>query len=423
MWSFLSFAFAVTLPGLPSVPLAEADGALVLADELPEPLAAAGVEPGWTLVAVDDLKLADGRDAVLREVARGPSRDLRLRFRLPDGSETLLVGRRGPLVHVEQAATIPWPDGFATPPGDLVEGPRGEISVADANGAAWAIDGEGLSTVGEAAASLEMAPLFWEMSTAAWALDVGTVEWGARSWAQEALVGTIRIGPFGDNGGEHLVRVTPTGLDVLAVDWPRGTPSLPTCSPRVPETCLASGRQLLAELGERNGARQEALRHLDLSCKGGVYRGCFEAEAVERSDVAERALTCVDGGDAAACLSVAKERDQLEDGAPTQRLLGMLDYTCELEGAGTLGQRLRRLEDVGQGCAMLSDAFDRAGQKDQALLALDRACVLGRAEACEQASQRRDDAFAARIVKECEDEELPIAPRAWNSVRSSRRSP
>ncbi len=407
----VAFAHALTLPGLPGVPLADGDGgALVLADALPELLTQAGVEPGWELVAVDDLLLADGREAVLSTVARGPSRDLRLRFKLPDGVETLIVGRRQPLVLVTPAATLAWPQGFATPAGAMVEGPRGEVAVADANGRAWAVDGDVLVEVGDAGEPLALPPLFWEVSRSAWTIDDGSVDWGSESWAKEQLAGAVRLGPFGDDAGEHLARAGSRGLEVLSVDLPRGTARLPTCSPNVPETCLSSGRQILAELARLDGAKAEALRHLEIACEGGVYRGCFEAEAVEHPSEADRVSECIDGVDAAACLSVSVAREQMEDEVPSKRLLGMYDFTCELEGAGTLGQRLRRLEDVGAGCVGLSSAFDRAGQKDQALLALDRACVLGRAEACDDALQRREDAFAARTVRECEDETNPIAP-------------
>ncbi len=407
---FLALAHALTLPGLPDVPLAEKDGTLVMGDDIPDPLRGAGVEPGWVLVAVDDLLLADGRQQVLSVIARGPARDLRLRFQLPDGSETLIVGRRQSLVRVAPTATLPWPDGFAAPAGGMVEGPRGQVSVADANGRAWAVSDGALVEVGAAGKPLELSPLFWQLTSAPWVFDDGVVDWGPESWARDRLVGAVRLGPYGDDASDHLVRPTATGIEVLNVDPPRGTARVPSCSPNVPETCLASGRQILAELHRLDGAKEEALRHLELACAGGVYRGCFEAEAVERPEVAERVADCVDGAEATACLAVSEEREQFEDGEPSRRLIGMLDLTCELEGAGTLGERLRRLQDVGEGCATLSDAYDRAGQKEQALLALDRACVLGRAEACELAQQRRDDAFAARTVRECEDEENPIAP-------------
>jgi len=408
---FVGLAHALTLPGLSDVPLTEADdGSLVLSEELPELLANAGVEPGWKLVAVDDLLLADGREAVLATIGRGPARDLRLRFELPDGSETLIVGRRSPLVHLSSVGELPWPQGFASPPGGLVEGPRGEVSVADAEGHAWAVQPEGLVDLGNAGEALTLPPLFWEVSTAPWVIDDGSAEWGPESWAKEQLSGAVRLGAYGDDAGEHLVRVVEGGIEVLAVDFPRGTARVPTCTPNVPETCLASGRQILAELSRLDGAKEEAKRQLELACRGGVYRGCFEAEAVERPDAEDQVWACVDGQDAAACLRVAEERDQFEGEEASVRLLGMYDLTCELEGAGTLGQRLRRLEDVGAGCVGLADAFDRADRREQALLALDRACVLGRAEACEQAQQRRDEAFAARTVRECEDETNPIAP-------------
>lgn len=409
---FASVALGAPLPGLPTIPLeTSAEGQVVLGTDLPEMLTEAGVEPGWPLVAVDDLLVEGGLTGVRRAVAQGPSRDIRLRFALPDGSETILVGRRSSLVVVEHVETVPWPSDFALPAAGMVKAPDGQLAVADASGAAWVLEEGSLAKAGEAGDPLALPPLFWELSSASWALVGQEVTWGSREWAQGQLARAARLGAFGGEVGDHLVQPEANGLAVLSVRWPRGTPTLPTCSPRVPETCLASGKQILADLGDRAGAREEARRHLDLACQGGVYRGCYEAEAVDVPALTPQVQRCVESADAAACIEVAGDLEEREEeGLPSDRLLGMLDFACEVEAVGTLGQRLRRLEDVGQGCAMLSAAFDRAKKPDQALLALDRACVLGRADACDSARERRDAAFAARTVRECEDPELPIAP-------------
>ena len=58
------------------------DGAWVLADDLPQELRDGGVEPGWSLTAVDDLTFDDPL-AVQRTIAQGPARDVRLRFLIP----------------------------------------------------------------------------------------------------------------------------------------------------------------------------------------------------------------------------------------------------------------------------------------------------------------------------------------------------
>jgi len=413
LFVWFAAALAVTLPGVPDIPLDELEeGGLVLADPLPAELADAGAEPGWALVAVDDLVL-DDLAQVEAAVARGPARDVRFRFELPDGSETILVTRRQPLVVADRVAAIPWPGDFVRPSRGLVGVDRG-IGVTDADQVPWVLDPtsgqlvQGVAVDGE----VSLTPLFWELSAAPWAVVREGAQWGDRSWAEEQFAEAARLSRFQGDVGEHLVVADGDGIEVFAVRFPAGTPALPTCSPSVPETCLASGRQILDELGDREGADAEALRQLDVACAAGVYRACFEADAVSHPEMADDAVACVDGPDTGSCLAVARARIDLleEPGSPSARLLGELDFACEAEATGTLGERLRRLEEVGEGCMLLSAAYDEAGKADQALLALDRACVLGRAEACEDAEARRAAAFAARTVRECEDEELPIAP-------------
>ena len=90
--------------------------------------------------------------------------------------------------------------------------------------------------------------------------------------------------------------------------------------------------------------------------------------------------------------------------------LRTLEYSCARDASGSLGDRIRRVEAVGEGCMMLAGAFDSLGMDDRALLSLDQACMLGRAEACSEATLRRAEAFALRTVRECEDESLPVAP-------------
>ena len=130
--------------------------------------------------------------------------------------------------------------------------------------------------------------------------------------------------------------------------------------------------------------------------------------ALEDQRLAEPAERCVDG-DVESCNRVARTRYELDPDNPTLLVTGLLEYSCELEGSGTLGERLRRLTEVGEGCILLSRAYDTQGVPEQALLTLDQACVLGRADACEQAAARRHAAFAARIVRECESVDLPVA--------------
>jgi TPR repeat protein len=414
MFLWLSAALAATLPGLPDVPLDPGvDGGLVLADPLPQPLLDAGLEPGWVLEAVDDL-VTDDVQALEAMVARGPARDLRLRIKPPKQPAAIVVARRGSLVVAEQRVHLDWPEGFVMPARDLVV-VDGQVGVTDADQVPWRLDAASRALVKGVAAGepARLPALYWELTTAPWAtVRPDQVQWGDTAWARGQFADAARVGRWGDEVGDHLVVLDGNGLQIVSLSYPSGTPMLPSCRADVPETCLTSARQILGELGDRQGAEAEAVRQLDVACGAGVHRACFEADAVQYDEVAERAGRCVESLEVGDCVAVARERRDLfeVDDVPSDRLVGELELACEAEATGTLGQRLRRLEQVGEGCAMLAEAYDARQAPDLALLSLDRACVVGRAEACTEAQERRDAAFAARTVRECEDEELPIAP-------------
>jgi TPR repeat protein len=403
-------ASAADLPGV-AIPF---EATWMLGADVPAPLAAAGAAPGWALAAVDDLPLTDPL-AVQRAVANGPSRDLRLRFTAGDPPvETVLVVRRAPLVQAEQVDTIALPAGFSGAPSAWLDDGSGTPTLADATGARWSLDlgtGAFVAAGPDAAMTPRLVPeLLWGLSAASWVIDRdGALATGDSNWARGTLAGATRVATIGGRTGDHLLMPAGDHVAVLALEFPRGTPVLPSCTPQVPETCLASGREILANLGDRPGARLEALSHLQIGCANGVRRACFEAAAVEDPSLAGAVASCNEDS-LPSCLEVARAQLALEPEKPGDAVLSMFDHACELEGTGTLGERLRRVEDVGAACAQLSAAYDLRGLDDRALLALDQACVVGRAESCEQAAGRRKQAFAARTVRECEAEAAPIAP-------------
>lgn len=405
-------AQAASLPGLPLVFEANPTGQWVTAAEQPATVQAAGIQPGWVLSAVDGQPFADAL-ATQRRVAQGPARQVQLQFSTgaPEGDALVLVDRL-PLVHVEQLGILPWPEGFTAPAGDWQLSWGGLPALVDAQKVTWVLEpGTGALRRQESGSLLPggLPELFWHAAAAGWAIDRsdGLVAADAAA-AREVLGKGTLLRTFQGLSAEHLLLAGADGIEILVVTWPGGTPELPLCSPRVPEGCLASGLRVLTEFEGKVGAREEALRQLGFACEQRVHRACYEAVAIEDERIAPKARLCVDG-DVAACNAVAERRLELSDGAPGPIVLGMLDYACELEGSGSLGQRLRRLEDVGAGCMLLSKAYDGLNQPDQALLNLDQACVLGRAEACEEASSRRHQAFALRTVRECEDPKFPVA--------------
>jgi TPR repeat protein len=427
-----SAALAATLPGV-SVPFqVGADGKWELAPDLSAPLVSAGAKPGWVLLAVDDVPVTDPV-ATQRQVAAGPARNVQLRFRDPAASpgvppkpakgkaaapaplpaEIVLVVKRAELIHVEPVGTVTWPSSFEGPPTGWREDWAGIPLLPDANGTMFVLDSGAASlteTAATEASAYTLPEVLWTLAEAPWVVSrPAGVTQGDTAWAKGQFGSAARVRSFKGRPGDYLLLAGPSSVEVLAVTWPSGTASLPTCSARVPETCLTSGRQILEDLGSKPGARAEALRHLGLACANGVHRGCYEAVALETADLAPTVNKCIDESDVAACNTVARRRFDLNPEEPDDLVLGLLEYACEIEGAGTLGERLRRLEDVGAGCMQLAAAYDLRQMPDQALLNLDQACVLGRADACEQATERRQQAFAARTVRECEDASLPIA--------------
>lgn len=411
MW--LTLLLSVQAAELPGVALpfdVDPAGRWVLPAELPPAFAKAGVEPGWALTAVDGLKLAEKSDEAARIVATGPARNVRLHFDTPQG-ETIVVVPRGPLVVVEEIGLLPPPAGFAAGPNTLR---------TNAAGALWIVDGAGVSfalnpatgaqtkvTTGlEEALPYVLPELWWSLAEAPWVLmGPGGLWTGDRAAAQARLEPAGRIGSFQGAMGDHLVVPSPEGLAVHRITWPQGTPSLPTCTPAVPEACLVSGRQIAATFLDKPGGRDLALIHFGYACEGGTYRACLEAVALQDPPLAAEATACAER-DVNACHVVGKAR--LAKGKDDALLIGTLEHACAVDASGSLGERLRRQEEVGEGCLMAATAWDAATAPDRALLSLDQACVLGRVEACESAALRRQEAFALKTVAECEDPRLPL---------------
>jgi TPR repeat protein len=407
LWTLL-VAAAATLPGITLSFDTTPEGAWVLPQELPPAFVAAGVQPGWTLEAVDGLKLADNPLAAQALVAVGQARPVRLEFAVPGGEGVVVVVPRSPLVVVEEVGILSWPSGVAS----WRAGADGEPVLKDASGGFWSLDmATGAQKPAEKRESLPAAipEVWWNLSPVGWVL-VGAEQVQTREgwWAREQLQGAIRLTSFQGKSGDYLALPTEAGLKILSVGWPLGTPVLPVCSRDVPESCLVAGREVAGHLLDRKGGHEEALRMMTVACEEGVWRACLEAVALEDVVLAPEALACGERN-VNACHEVAKTRLKMEPEIPSSLSMGVLEYACSVDASGSLGERLRRLEEVGEGCMLLSAAFDKKHIADRALLSLDQACVLGRADACAEATRRRQEAFALRTVRECEDPALPLA--------------
>ena len=406
-------AHAATLPGLPIEFDTDPEGRWVLPASLPAGFAEAGVQPGWPLTAVEGHKL-DDLEAIRRMVAAGPARSVQLHFDT-DAGETVVVVPRAPLVQVDDLGLLPWPADFRAGETSWLDATDGFPLLRDASGNAWRVDpATGAQTDVNAPDDTQpgtIPAVWWSLSTRDWVLQrADGLQMADAAGAEAALAGAWRIRGFQGAPGDHLLVPGPEGLEVLSVTWPRDTPELPVCVPDLPESCLVSGRQVVATLGERAGGPEEARRQFGLACSGGVYRACLESVAMADDRRAKEAQACV-AQDANSCHALGRHRlDALPDDTdPDVVTMGILEYACSVDASGSLGERLRRLEDVGDGCMMLSGAFDTLGVQDRALLTLDQACVLGRASACERATSRRAEAFALKTVRECEDPGLPLA--------------
>ena len=419
MLTFLlsSAAFSATLPGV-AVPFdVMEDGTWVLAEDIPQAMRDAGAQPGWELREVDGIPF-DDPVAVARRVARGPSRQVQLVFYdAPEGGaedpiETVVVAGRSPLVQATAVAFVEYPAQFQGPANSWFEDRSGAPLIVDGQQNRWVVDAGGgalAPTTAEGWSERRIPDVFWELSNASWVFDSGNrVDRVSENTARKRFEQAARLASFKGRSGEHVVVQESQGLRVWRVRWPDGTPPLPSCSPRVPETCLASGRQVLRDLGNRRGGPEEARRQLGIACSNGVHRACYESVALEEPNYATQVSACIDG-EVPSCNAVAQHRYDVNPNAPDDLVIGLLEFSCELEGSGTLGQRLRRVEDIGQGCMMLADAYGTREMLDLQLLNLDHACVLGRADACVEAEEKREAAFADRMVRECRSETLPIA--------------
>ncbi|MEM6929745.1 MAG: hypothetical protein AAF602_22595, partial [Myxococcota bacterium] len=266
-------AAATSLPGI-AVPfeVVEDSGAWVLAENLPTELLDAGALPGWELVAVDGLPMDDAM-VVQRRVAEGPARDVQLRFdtlaeapkpgEAAAPKEVVLVATRAPLVHVERVAKVPWPSDFK-PASDWKEDWTGSPILLDESRGTWTFevrDGQWYRVGAQDVTDRPIPPVFWNLTDANWIIDSGaSLTSGNRSFARDRFAKAARVGSFRGTVGDHLLVETSSGIDVFAIEYPSGTPSLPSCQPRVPETCLSSGLEILTDLESRSGAKAEALR-------------------------------------------------------------------------------------------------------------------------------------------------------------------
>lgn len=403
-----SAATAAQLPGVDLPFVADEYGQWRLGETLPAVLVDAGVESGWLLTEVDGQSFDDPL-AVQRRVARGPARNIHLRFSTDEEQgEAVLQAYREPLVVATQRSFSEWPSGLAGGVETWMIDADNAIVAEDQANTWWALDADA-GTVHQAASvgvkRGDAPDLLWTLSDAPWFVDFGD-EFSivTASTARTRYAGAAYIPSPSDRSRDSIALAEPQGVRILEVSWPEGTPALPTCDATVPETCMTSAMTILLTLGHHRGAESAAAAQFQLACDHGVDRACFGATALRNADRVDAVDACMDG-DALACREVAVLEFNASEVIET-RHIGLLTHACALEAESQFEELP---DDVGESCVQLAEAYDRLKQPDQAMLALDEACVLGREDACQEAEERRQYAYAARIVSECESPTNPIA--------------
>jgi TPR repeat protein len=203
------------------------------------------------------------------------------------------------------------------------------------------------------------------------------------------FTGAYLVTRWGADRREALVRVDRKGLEVWSVTPPTDGRDLPSCLASVPESCLASGLEILREHAGDEAAAKVARSQIRRACDDGVVRACFLGVALDGGPPAALARTCMDG-DAPACAAVAGQVHAAaqQEGSSSKAGERMLEHACDL--------------GVPAACSEAARVFDERDLPHNALLMLDRACVSGDRDACDQVEDRRDRTFAAGIAKACQ---------------------
>ena len=182
------------LPGVDlSFEVQPESGAWALGQDLPPAFVEAGVEPGWTLTAVDGIAVRQ-MPRIQRTIAEGPARTVQLEFDTPDG-ETVLVVERAAMVRLSNLGVVPWPAEFAPGDGVFRRAEDGHGRIADQGGVWWDFDpSTGALVVSEVQNDRTLgpgvSPVWWHLSDSHWALiGEGTVRTGDQKWAMESAGG------------------------------------------------------------------------------------------------------------------------------------------------------------------------------------------------------------------------------------------
>ena len=387
--ALLATAAAATLPGLPLTFEVDDQGRWVLPQALPPDFVAAGVEPGWVLSAVDGHPSTRpapsggwshaGRPAGAAPLRHRRRRDIQKRSpgtgrsrgapEAPAGGRATPVSARGGGAGPARPSSTPTracrrPEGLRRPRrGGGCRG-RGSPSRSIRRAPSGPRPHHRRGPHAEPAAAGHLGAvhpkLWWSLSSDRWAIggENQRLRVASPEEAEADFAGAVRIASFQGNRVEHLVVPEPDGVALFSVGFPRGTGTLPACQPAVPETCLVAGRHVLEAFGGLEGAQEEGRRMLGLACSEGVYRACLEVLALDRPSQAETTAACI-AQDANACHARAREQLRVRPEATDPVTVGLPEHACATDASGSPGERLRRLEDVGEGCVLLSAAADR----------------------------------------------------------------
>lgn len=298
------------------------------------------------------------------------------------------VGDAPARVEVVFQETLPFPEELVRPVWKTNR--LGQAMLVDPEGRSWTLD----------AAARTLRPTASDEPARAYTFPLRTFERWTAEWVVVGPKGTVPLasGPdftgafllprWGSDPRDAFARVERSGLEVWSITPPAGTRDLPACHASVPESCLASALTILREHAGDEDAARVARAQIRRACDDGVVRACFVGVSLDGQRAAGPARSCLDG-DAEACAAVAGEvhAEARLKGESSKAAERMLEHACNL--------------GVPAACAEAARVFDERDLPHNALLMLDRACVSGDRDACEQVETRRDRAFADGIAKAC----------------------
>jgi TPR repeat protein len=299
-----------------------------------------------------------------------------------------------PVVEVVFQERIPLPDGFVGERPAWKTNRFGQALLVDADDQVFALDqaGRTIRLVDGTGANAERSNYRFPMKYfERWDEPWLVVDGDSRVRLEDGpdFTGAFLATRWGADTREALVRLDRQGLDIYSVTPPPDFQAFPTCFASVPESCLASAMTILKEHAGNPTAEKVARAQIRRACTDGVVRACFIGVSLQDSKLGDAARSCLDD-EPEACATVAGSvyAEAKLKGQSSRAGERMLEYACD--------------QGVPGACTEAAQMFDERELPHNAILMLDRACVSGDRQACDEVDARRDRTFALGIAKACQ---------------------